>query len=103
MFCCWELGKTQKKGLAGPPGQKKGEESQERKSWGVIISLKMGFLMSLLFEDEGGRSNGDGNVSVGKGDIWSVAMGQVEHPQGMTTKPNTDHILVSANSSWLLF
>lgn len=40
--CClvrpgWVLGKMQKKGLAEPPEQKKGEDSQEMKSRGVII------------------------------------------------------------------
>lgn len=59
--------------------------------------------MSVLFEGERGSSNHDGNVSAGKGSVWSVAMGQVEYSQGMATKPNTDQILVSAHSSWLLF
>lgn len=82
-----------------------GQKAKERLGWTPRAEKGRGFTgdevsgsnnliknrMSFPFKGEGGRSNCDGNVSAGKGDVWSVAMGQMEHPRGMTTRPNTDH------------
>lgn len=87
--CCsvrsaWVLGAGQspKERLSCSPRTDKGRGVMGEEVLGSNNFIKNG--MSFLFKGEGGRSNHDGNLSAGKGDAWSVAIGQVEHPQSQT-------------------
>lgn len=80
LSCCllrpgWVLGAGQntKERLSCSPRAGKGRGVTGEKVLGSNSFMKNG--MSFLFEGEGGGSNHDGNMSAGKGEVWSVAMG----------------------------